>query len=69
MLANPEAAWKKLTGLQITNLGQEFYMQEFRKIHSGEIISMGGIKYVVAHNFEFSLEGRQIDIRTYLDEK
>lgn len=67
--ANPEAAWKKLTGLQMDNLAQEFYMQEFRKIHSGEVISMGGIKYVVAHNFEFSLEGRQIEIRTYLDGK
>ena len=42
-------------------------MQEFRKIHPGEVVSMSGIKYVFAHDFEFSLEGMQIEIRTYMD--
>lgn len=65
--AESESAWKKLTDLKLQGLDQSFYMQEFRKIHPGEIVSMGGIKYVVEHDFGFSLEGMQIEIRTYMN--
>ena len=67
MPADTESSWRKLTDAKLQNLDQSFYMQEFRKIFPGEIISMGGIKYVLEHDFGFSLEGKQIEIRTYLD--
>lgn len=67
MPADPASSWKKLSIEKIQNLDQSFYMQEFRKIFPGEVISMGGTKYILEHDFGFSLEGKQIEIRTYLD--
>lgn len=67
MATDPTPAWKVLNFQKIEQLYNLFYLQEFRKILSGELISMGGVKYVIEHEFEFSLEGLQIEIRTYLD--
>ena len=67
--ADPMSSWKKLTDIEIKKLDAAFYAQEFRKIFTGEIISMNGIRYIIEHNFGFSLAGRQIEIRTYLDGK
>lgn len=67
MAANPELAWRTLSSTEKVNLDTAFYMQEYRKIFPGEIISMRGIKYLVEHDFEFSLEGMRIEIRTYLN--
>lgn len=64
---NPDTAWRKLSDFEQKNLDKNFYMQEFRKILSGEVISMKGIKYLLEHPYEFSLEGMHVEIRTYLD--
>lgn len=66
---DPNPSWRILNEASKTTLDGAFYMQEFRKIASGELISMGGTKYIVEHDFEYSLAGLQIEIRTYLDGK
>ncbi|MBC7467465.1 MAG: ISNCY family transposase [Bdellovibrio sp.] len=65
--ANQTPAWKVLSFQKIQQLHSLFYLQEFRKILSGKMISLGGVKYIIEHKFELSLEGMQIEIRTYLD--
>ncbi len=64
---DPNPAWKTLDPTVIANLDASFYMEEYRKIFSGEIISMRGKKYLIEHDFEYSLEGMQVEIRTYLN--
>lgn len=64
---DPNPSWRILEVATKAGLDDAFYMQEFRKISSGELVSMGGLRYVVEHDFEFSLAGLQIEIRTFLD--
>lgn len=64
---DPVPAWRILDDTTKISLDGAFYMQEFRKILSGELISMGGKKYLVEHDFEHSLEGMLIEIRTFLN--
>ncbi len=49
MAADPTPAWKVLNFQKINQLNNLFYLQEFRKTLSGELISMGGVKYVIEH--------------------
>jgi hypothetical protein len=67
MPTDPNPAWRILDDTTKSNLDSAFCMQEFRKIFPGELVSMGGVKYVVDHDFEFSLAGMQIEIRTMLN--
>ena len=64
---DPNPAWRILDDTTKRTLDSAFYMQEFRKILSGELISMGGKRYLIDHDFENSLEGMQIEIRTMLN--
>lgn len=69
MATDPNPAWRILEPQTRNNLDNAFYAQEFRKIAPGELVSIGGIRYVVEHNFENTLEGMQIEIRTFLNGK
>lgn len=65
--SDPNPAWKAVDLFTKANFENKFYMQEFRKILSGELISLSGKRYIIEHEFEHSLEGMRIEIRTMLN--
>lgn len=67
MATDPNPSWRVLEAQTRNNLDKSFYAQEFRKIAPGELVSMGGVRYVVEHDFEHTLEGLHIEIRTFLN--
>lgn len=64
---NPNPAWKAIPEHLKNKLDEIFCIKEYRKIQNGEVISFGGQIYNINHNFETSLSGMRIEIRTYLD--
>jgi hypothetical protein len=64
---NPVSAWRPLSDTQRSQLNEIFCLKEYRKIQNGEIISFCGQIYVLKHDFDTSLAGMRIEIRTYLD--
>ena len=63
--ADPTSAYKP-TPTQLS-LDSIFCMREWRKVTRGETISLNGSLYCVNHEYDYSLRGMHIEIRSQLD--
>jgi len=61
-------AWQPIPENYKNKLHEIFCLREWRKVTPGDTISWDGKTYSVEHDYNYSMRGLQIELRTYLDQ-